>query len=247
MKRTQGKDQNKGKKAKAGGVAEDDSGDLTDESYYEHPPAKKETKCATTTTEDLAKSPLKVDAPGKRNGHSIREDDAEEKDPALHHPQFLDLLSHEIYVQVMQTAGAIPKGKAFKTMTEEAARQSIARWYKTAVTKKLQEEKGERSPDGRAQRKLSRRLRKESLGPESEQKRPTGPNAINEGAAQGQDDSLSDCSEDDADKAAKLVAEESGKKAIQMISEDLISRVRMMRAQLTPGVDESDNESSETK
>jgi len=41
----------------------------------------------------------------------------------------------------MQTAGAIPKGKAFKTMTEEAARESIARWYKTAITKKLQEEK----------------------------------------------------------------------------------------------------------
>ena len=72
----------------------------------------------------------------------------------------------------MQTAGAIPKGKAFKTMTEDAARDSITRWYTAAVTKKLQAEKSEQSPEIRAQKKLSRRL-----GKESEKKKPTTPDA----------------------------------------------------------------------
>ena len=139
----------------------------------------------------------------------------------------------------MQTAGAIPKGKAFKTMTEDAARDSITRWYTAAVTKKLQAEKSEQSPEIRAQKKLSRRL-----GKESEKKKPTNPDATEEGATAEKQDSLADSSEDEAEK---LVAEESGKKAIQKISEDLISRVRMMRAKLTPGGGDSDNESSEGK
>jgi DNA phosphorothioation-dependent restriction protein DptG len=85
----------------------------------------------------------------------------------------------------MQTAGAIPKGKAFKTMTEEAARDSITRWYKTAVTWKLQAEKSEQSPEVRAQKKMSRRLRKQStLGDESEKKKPTNPDAAEEGATE---------------------------------------------------------------
>jgi len=79
-------------------VVEEDSGDLTDESYYEHPPTKKETKSATTTTEDLAKHALKVDTTRKRDGHGVGGDGTRGKDPVQQHFQFLDLLSHEIYV-----------------------------------------------------------------------------------------------------------------------------------------------------
>ena len=229
-------------------MEDEDSGDLTDESYYEPPPPKKETKSATTTTDDLAMYTLKVDTVNNRDGRGLGGGEPGGLGKTIQTPQFLDLLSHEIYVQVMQTAGAIPRGKAFKTMTDEAAHESIRRWYKTAVTRKLQEEKSERSPEVLAQRKLSRRLRKQSTNQEEPGKqKQVDAKTPEEGATEEKDDSFSDSSEDEAAKAEKLIAEESGKQAIQMISEELISRVRMMRARPTPGVDDSDNESSETK
>ena len=119
----------------------------------------------------------------------------------------------------MQTAGAIPRGKAFKDMTEDAARESIARWYKTAVTTKLREEKGSASPEIRAQRRLTRRLKKQdiqSLQP-SPSKKPSRASTIEEAPAEEQDDSFLNSSEDDAETAAQLVAGEPGQKAIQLI------------------------------
>jgi hypothetical protein len=156
----------------------------------------------------------------------------------------------------MQTAGAIPKGQAFKTMTEEAARQSIAAWYKGAVTKKFAEEKRERSPEVRAQRALSRKLRRDqkdnSIGGEARQKKASGSNVKEGRVPNGKDDynyddDLSETTEDEVQKAGKLASAEVATKTIKMISEDLISRVRIMRARLTAGDENSENESSKSK
>ena len=119
----------------------------------------------------------------------------------------------------MQTAGAIPRGKAFQDMTEEAARDSIARWYKTAVTTKLREEKGSASPEIRAQRRLTRRLKKQDIQSlkSSPSKKPSRASTIEEATAEEQDDSSHDSSENDAETAAQHIAGEQGQKAIRLI------------------------------
>ena len=54
---------------KEGGfLVDEDSAELTDESYYEHPAAKKESKSVATATDGLPGQALKVDTNGG-DGH----------------------------------------------------------------------------------------------------------------------------------------------------------------------------------
>ena len=80
----------------------EDSGDFTDESYYEHPAGKKETKSVATATEGLPGHALKVDTTkgdgyGYGGGHGAGVAGGSDRVNYAKMP-FLDLLSHEIYV-----------------------------------------------------------------------------------------------------------------------------------------------------
>ena len=78
----------------------EDSGDFTDESYYEHPAGKKETKSVATATEGLPGQALKVDTTrGDGYGCGLGAGVAGGSDRVNYAKMpFLDLLSHEIYV-----------------------------------------------------------------------------------------------------------------------------------------------------
>jgi len=126
---------------------------------------------------------------------------------------------------VLQTAGAVPKGTAFREMSEAAARECIASWYKRTVAGKLREEKSAQSPELRAQRRLSRRQTKEALlekAKEGGTEKLSAANAYG-GVATGEQDKnrfadmVSDSSEEEAEEAAQLVATETGKKAIGLV------------------------------
>ena len=173
---------------------------------------------------------------------------------------FLDLLSHEVYVQVLQTAGAVPKGRAFRDMSEEAARECIAAWYKRTVAGKLRDEKRTQSPELRAARKLTKVKNRESrldltkeanASTDKLSEKLSAANAYGAEAPGSKDknrfaDMLSDSSEGETEEAAHLVASAGGQRAIGLVQGELVARVRAMRAS-APGLDGSARDSSDHK
>jgi hypothetical protein len=233
---------------------------MTDESYYEHPAPKPVTKSQATATDPV--QVLEVDA-ANANGKGVGPGGAAAGKGRVNYAAlpFLDLLSHEVYVQVLQTAGAVPKGRAFRDMSEEAARECIAAWYKRTVAGKLRDENRTQSPEVRAERKLSRKqtkfnskqsLLEANASTDKLSEKLSAANAYGAEAPGEKDknrfaDMLSDSSEGETEEAAQLVATAGGKKAIGLVQEELVARVRAMRAKIAPGIDVLARDSSDHK